>query len=285
MDFDEKVNILLIDDSPENLAVLESILEELGQNIVKFRSGEEALEFLFANESGVILVDGRMPAMDDFETARIIRRGDNTRLTPIIFLIARETDHAYVVQGYSLGAVDFVSRPIVPEILRARVNVFADLVRTRRKLEKSCEREQQETELGLLRRLSASSPAYVTGQLYGVMPFRLTAPELFNETVGIYLELLDLTMEQHAYRVDHDISGRTGALADRLGSFNAGPQDVVDLHLAAAGSRTRGASPEKAQGYALEGRLLALELMGHLVDYYRRCVNLAGLSLEKEVPL
>jgi len=83
--------------------------------------------------------------------------------------------------------------------------------------------------------------------------------------------------------VEHDISDGLTALADRLGSFRAGPRDVVDIHLATVNSRTQGAGPEKVRSYALEGRLLAMELMGHLVDFYRRALVLSGSLEEMEV--
>ncbi len=141
-----------------------------------------------------------------------------------------------------------------------------------------------EREVRSLEKLSGASPAYVTGEMYGIKPLRQSAPDVFKTMAQRYSHLLDLTMEQHAYKVEHDISGELTALADRLGSFRAGPRDVVDMHLAAVESRTKGAGPEKVRSYALEGRLLAMELMGHLVEFYRRAPNLPGALEEKEVP-
>ena len=278
MDSVQKVNILLVDDNQDNLVALEAILEELDQNLVQVQSGEEALKFLLAHDCAVILLDVQMPGMDGFETAAMIRQRDKTRRTPIIFVTAVGKDETHVSRGYSLGAVDYILKPIVPEMLYAKVAVFVDLFK------QAEERVQQrERELRSLQRLSASSPAYVTGEMYGIKPLRQSAPDVFKEMVDSYLELLDQTMEQHAYQVEHDISGKLTALADRLGSFRAGPRDVVDMHLAAVKSRTQGAGPEKVRSYALEGRLLAMELMGHLVDFYRQALVVPGSLKEMEV--
>ncbi len=126
MQNDEKVNILVVDDLPEKLLVIETILEGLGENVVKARSGREALRHLLDCEFAVILLDVNMPDMDGLETAAMIRHRRQTADTPIIFITAF-TDEAHTAQGYSLGAVDYIFSPVVPEILRTKVGVFVDL--------------------------------------------------------------------------------------------------------------------------------------------------------------
>ena len=116
---DEKVNILVVDDLPEKLLVYETILEGLGQNVVTARSGREALRFLLEREFAVILLDVNMPDMDGFETAAMIRSRRQTAHTPIIFVTAF-SDEMHTAQGYSLGAVDYILSPVVPEILAPR---------------------------------------------------------------------------------------------------------------------------------------------------------------------
>ncbi|HEY2154520.1 MAG TPA: response regulator, partial [Isosphaeraceae bacterium] len=126
MQNDEKVNILVVDDLPEKLLVIETILEGLGENVVKARSGREALRHLLDREFAVILLDVNMPDMDGLETAAMIRHRRQTADTPIIFITAF-TDEVHTAQGYSLGAVDYIFSPVVPEILRTKVGVFVDL--------------------------------------------------------------------------------------------------------------------------------------------------------------
>jgi CheY-like chemotaxis protein len=123
---DEAVDILVVDDLPEKLLVIETILEGLGQNIVTARSGREALRYLLDREFAVILLDVNMPDMDGLETAAMIRQRRQTSRTPIIFITAFGDD-AHSAEGYSLGAVDYIYSPVVPEILRTKVGVFVDL--------------------------------------------------------------------------------------------------------------------------------------------------------------
>ena len=128
MEQDEKVRILLVDDKPEQLLALEMILEDLNEEIVKVNSGKEALRQLLKEDFAVILLDVNMPGMDGFETAGLIRQRKRSQATPIIFLTAF-SDEIYIERGYSLGAVDYILAPVVPEILRAKVSVFAELHR------------------------------------------------------------------------------------------------------------------------------------------------------------
>jgi CheY-like chemotaxis protein len=124
---DDKAKILLVDDREENLIALEAILSSLDQDLIRARSGEEALKALLTDEYAVILLDVVMPGMDGFETARDIKRRRKTRDLPIIFLTAVNSDPDYAFRGYAAGAVDFISKPFDPWVLRAKVSVFVEL--------------------------------------------------------------------------------------------------------------------------------------------------------------
>lgn len=161
---DDRVNILLVDDRPENLVALKAILHDLGQNLVEARSGREALKQLLEKEFAVILLDVMMPDMDGFETARLIREREKSRHTPIIFVTAMFTDDTHAFKGYSVGAVDYIMKPFVPDILRSKVAVFIDLFKkteeVKRQSEIIREIEQREYELRLAdaqRRMQAES--------------------------------------------------------------------------------------------------------------------------------
>jgi two-component system sensor histidine kinase/response regulator len=125
----EPVKILLVDDSPENLLSAGAVLEALGQEVIKAESGREALRQLLDHDFAVILLDIMMPEMDGFETAALIRQRERSRLTPIIFLTALGRSSEHMLRGYDLGAVDYMSKPFVPEILRSKVSVFVELHR------------------------------------------------------------------------------------------------------------------------------------------------------------
>jgi CheY-like chemotaxis protein len=126
-DHDNPASILLVDDQEANLLVLESILKDLGQDLVRARSGHEALRLLFDRDFAVILLDVRMPDMDGFETAELIRKRQKSRNTPIIFITAADASSDEIARGYRVGAVDFISKPLVPEVLTAKVGIFLEL--------------------------------------------------------------------------------------------------------------------------------------------------------------
>src|SRR5206468_7689764 len=123
----ERVNILLVDDQPNNLLALEAVLEGEDRALVRAASGAEALMRILDDDFAVILMDVQMPGLDGFETAALIRERDRSRHTPIIFLTAFQSTDRQVAQGYALGAVDFLSKPIVPAVLRSKVAVFVEL--------------------------------------------------------------------------------------------------------------------------------------------------------------
>jgi two-component system sensor histidine kinase/response regulator len=158
----DRVNILLVDDQPANLMALEAMLQGLGQNLVKAESGREALKQLLTNEFAVILLDVKMPDMDGFETAALIRERDKSRDTPIIFLTAADKTHTEAVRGYAVGAVDYLVKPVVPEFVRSKVSVFVELAKRSELLRRQAEqlrvgeqaaRELAETRAGLVREL------------------------------------------------------------------------------------------------------------------------------------
>jgi len=132
---DEKVNILLVDDQPAKLLSYEVVLRELGENLIKADSAPEALQILLKNEIAVVLVDVCMPELDGFELAAMIRDHPRFQRTAIIFISAIHLTQSDYLKGYEMGGVDYVPVPVVPELLRAKVRVFAELYRKTRQLE------------------------------------------------------------------------------------------------------------------------------------------------------
>jgi PAS domain S-box-containing protein len=129
----DRIKILLVDDTPENLVSLEAALDGLGQDLVLANSGTEALRHLLEEDFAAILLDVKMPEMDGFQTAELIRSRKRSRDIPILFLTGYKSDE-HLFRGYDLGAVDFLFKPIVPEILRSKVSVFVELSRNTRLL-------------------------------------------------------------------------------------------------------------------------------------------------------
>jgi signal transduction histidine kinase len=164
----DRVNILLVDDREENLVALEAILEPLGQNLVRARSGDEALRELLRRDFAVILLDVQMPGMSGFETAKYIKTRDRTRAVPIIFLTAINKEQAHVFRAYEVGAVDYIFKPFDADILRSKVAVFVDLWRQKEQLKRQEEliRDVQRRELELEHRAALlESEARTTTEL------------------------------------------------------------------------------------------------------------------------
>src|SRR6201993_1283547 len=135
MSANEKVNILMVDDQPSKLLSYEAILAELGENLIKAASGREALEILLKTDVAVVLMDVSMPEMDGFEMAEIIRQHPRFQKTAIIFISGVHLTDLDKLKGYQRGAVDYISVPVIPELLRAKVSVFAELHRKSHQLE------------------------------------------------------------------------------------------------------------------------------------------------------
>src|SRR5580693_4400776 len=129
----DRIKILLVDNTPENLIMFEAALVGLGQELVLANSGMEALRYLLEDDFAAILLDVKMPEMDGFQTAELIRSRKRSRDIPILFLTGYKSDE-HLFRGYDLGAVDFLFKPIVPEILRSKVSVFVELSRNTRLL-------------------------------------------------------------------------------------------------------------------------------------------------------
>src|SRR3954470_15568223 len=124
---DDKVNILLVDDQPAKLLSYEVILRDLDETLIKAASGREALEHLLKREIAVVLVDVCMPELDGFELAQMVREHPRFQKTAIIFISAIHLTESDYLRGYEAGAVDYLSVPVIPELLRAKVRVFAEL--------------------------------------------------------------------------------------------------------------------------------------------------------------
>jgi PAS domain S-box-containing protein len=186
-----KVNILLVDDRQDKLLALSAILTPLGQNLVEARSGKEALRLLLKNEFAVILMDVSMPTMDGFETAALIRKRPASEHTPIIFVTSIGNSPTQMYQGYSLGAVDYILTPIVPEVLRAKVGVFVELWRKTEHIKQQGERLREIEEAEHRRRLAEAE-------------YRLETETKRNRFFTLALDMLGIgDFDGHLLQVNH----------------------------------------------------------------------------------
>ncbi|HEU4799406.1 MAG TPA: response regulator [Gemmatimonadales bacterium] len=132
--------VLIVDDQPDMLVAMEAMLADVGADVLTARSGREALKHLLDRDFAVILLDVKMPEMDGFETAALIRERERSRGTPIIFLTGVDRSATMAMRGYAVGAVDYLVKPIVPEFVRSKVSVFVDLARKNTQLVQQAER-------------------------------------------------------------------------------------------------------------------------------------------------
>jgi signal transduction histidine kinase/DNA-binding response OmpR family regulator len=225
---DEPTNILVVDDLPEKLLVYRTILDELGQNLVTAGSGEEALRAVLRHDFAVILLDVNMPGMNGLETAALIRQRKRSARTPIIFLTAF-ADEMRVAEGYAQGAVDYISTPVVPAILRAKVRVFSDLYRMTRQVMRQAEerialtqeRAKREAAEEANRRLAFLAEA--SRVLAGSLDPKDTARALARLAVPTLADVAGLTL----------IQARTGSWQTKLAWVAPPDPEVQSLWVAA----------------------------------------------------
>jgi two-component system, sensor histidine kinase and response regulator len=211
-----RASILLVDDRPDKRLAMETIIADLGENIVQASSGKEALRCLLQQEFAVILLDVNMPGMDGFETALLIRQRERTAHTPIIFVTGISDTETHVSRGYSLGAVDYILTPVMPEVLRTKVQVFVELFKKTDQVKRQAERLQlARDELEARVRLRTSELAIANQALQEEIAERQRA-EAETRQLNIELEhrVLDRTselatanqeLEAFTYSVAHDL--------------------------------------------------------------------------------
>ncbi len=217
----EPVKVLLVDDQPNNLVALEAMLEDVAVQCVRAESGTQALKRLLDHDFAVILLDVQMPDIDGFETANLIRQREKSRHTPIIFVTAMSRNETSLFKGYSVGAVDYLFKPIVPEILKSKVQVFVDLFRKNQKL------ERQTSELSRLSRqneliLNSAADGVIGVALDGTVTFvNPSASRMIGRTAG---RLVGVDLH---------------AMLHPAGTENLGARDHCRLHTALSGEPTR----------------------------------------------
>ncbi|WP_084955740.1 response regulator [Thermoactinospora rubra] len=203
----DRAKILLVDDREENLIALEAILSSLDLVPVRARSGEEALKALLSQDFALILLDVRMPGMDGFETAAHIKRRERTRNIPIIFLTVVDSAPDYAFRGYAAGAVDYLTKPFDPWVLRAKVSVFVELYNMNKRLAEQA---------ALLReRLAGELPPGDAVDRAAVLP------ELARR-LGAVEEELTRVREQARKVGDTSLSGPIADLSERVAHLRAG---------------------------------------------------------------
>src|SRR2546423_390305 len=190
----EKAGILVVDDRSDKLLAYEVMLGELKQNIVCVRSGKEALRHLLKNDFAAIILDVNMPGMDGFETAALIRQRQRCETTPIIFVSAVNDTLNHISRGYSLGAVDYILTPVVPDILRAKISVFVDLFKKTEQIRRQADEREK-----LIREQAAAEAARIEAERQSAAKDRFLAMlshELRTPLTPVLASVLTLEQEK-----------------------------------------------------------------------------------------
>ncbi|MBI2380532.1 MAG: response regulator [Gammaproteobacteria bacterium] len=225
-------SVLIVDDSPSKLASLEAVLAGTGLDVVTANSGREALRQLLTRDFAVVLLDVNMPGLDGFETATLIHNRPRSSHTPIIFVTAEADSEAERYKGYTLGAVDYVYSPIVPEVLRAKVQVFVNLFYLYRQLQRQADELQQHAEEIARKNLQIEAASRMKSEFLASMSHELRTP--LNAIIGFSEILKDgvvgkLSKKQNNYITEIFLSGE-----HLLALIN----DILDLSKVETGKMT-----------------------------------------------
>lgn len=268
--------------------LLQRALSGLDAEFVSCPSAEAAQQEIRERDFAAAVIDVNMPRISGFDLAESIRTGERNAQVPIIFLTGHINDEDQLRQGYALGAVDFLEKSASEFLLRSKVSVFIDLeIRQRELMERELTQariardqeerreylERLEANLTQFRSLStAGSTTNVTRAIAGAGPIKSRAPGTFANVVQTYVRVLDEYLEQIVLDAPKP-AAKMGRVITTLGAYGGGPRDLLDVHLAALEDAVIGVNPRRAEAYSVEGRLLALEMMGLLVDHYRIGIN------------
>ena len=248
-----RAGILIVDDLPEKLLVFETVLDDLGQDIVSVRSGGEALKEILQREFAVILLDVNMPDIDGFETAELIRQYKRSAHTPIIF-VTSYADEVQTIRGYTLGAVDYILSPVVPEVLRSKVKVFVDLHLMQRRLRR---RADERVELALAEAARAVAEentrrsnflSHASRVLSGSLDIETAARQLLQMLVPQFVAKAQVALFDGGGAISLLIAGEASGASARVRVTDRTPADLGAAEVAALRTAIASSAPVPADG-------------------------------------
>ncbi|MDJ0511420.1 MAG: response regulator [Crocosphaera sp.] len=281
-------HVLLIEDNLKNIELLQDLLSK-GQNsslskgmsfpMTYATTLKDSLEYLKTENFDVILLD--LNLSDSRGLTTLIKLRDVAPDIPILIKIDNENETT-VVESLQLGADGyFPIKSVDSNVLIHEIRLGIERQKYRSKLNQQQEELRQEREFADLNSLIESSrDTSVTARLFGSYPLQESLPDVFEELTTAYGNLLELSLEQRIFKVDHHISRELRTLADKLGFLKASPRDTIEIHTQVLKEKTQDVPIIKAQAYVNEGRLMILELMGYLASFYRKYyIGLSNMNL------
>jgi DNA-binding NarL/FixJ family response regulator len=265
--------VLQIEDSPGDARLVRELLAEppaLQFELTQVDRLDLGVRHLATHQVDIVLLDLSLPDSHGIETLQgVIEHAPGVAIVVMTVI----DDEGLAIRAVNAGAQDYLFKGQVDTNLLVRSIRYAiERQRLLLSLEQARQREQREREAQELRAMESiaqPAPTSVTAQMFGLAPLRESLPGVYRELVQRYADLLELSLEKRAYRVDHNISESLRAIADQLGFLRAGPRDVVDIHTAAVRQKIADVNTVRVQAYVEEGRLTVLELMGYMVLFYR----------------
>jgi DNA-binding response OmpR family regulator len=267
----QMIHLLLIEDNSADAVILQDALagdeSPASFTVTVSERLSEGLKQLSEQSFDLILLDLGLPDSQGLETLNEV--GAEHPGVPVVVLTGR-TDKEIGIQAVSQGAQDYlVKGQINTETLERVIRYAIERQHLQETLAKTRQSEQRERELRSLAELAVPATTSVTARTFGIQTIHEISEDIFAKLGRKYGELLDLAIEQRAFKVEHPISERLRSLAMEIGLLKGGPRDVIELHTYAINKIIETAKHERSQAYVEEGRLLVLELMGHLVTHYR----------------
>lgn len=277
-----RCQVLLVEDEPEEIEYFRRLLSKAkspsfkqGFEVIVAQTLETALQKLAVEDFDVIILDLMLPDSRGIKT--LVRIQDALPKLPVI--VHTVLDETAAVKALELGAIGYIHKTEVDTNLL--VYAIRSAIERQRQLNilKQQEKEQQKVEFEQLEALAASGKT--KANLLGSESLRESKPDIFAELVQNYSEIIDVALEEKAYKIEHNIRDRLSALARQLGFLQATPRDVIEIHTTVLKNKTQ-YNARKSQAYATEGRLIILELMGYLTAYYRKYfIGLNKINLDR----
>jgi DNA-binding response OmpR family regulator len=253
-----KLKILIVDDEPDVAGALAHLLQLADYEVISAATGQECLRIAKTERPDLILLDVQLPDINGLEVCRRIKADPELARIAVINVTGMRTSKDNEAEGIEAGADAYLTKPVHLRTLLAHMQTLlrARWTETAREIES-------------LEQFPRLPHTAVAAQSLGLTSLREGLPDLFDELVQHYGELLDQSLEQRIYKVNYQLAESLRALGDQLGFIKAGPRDVVQIHHAALLKKAANVTVPKSRAYIEEGRLLILELMGNLVSYYR----------------
>jgi CheY-like chemotaxis protein len=282
----ELCKILLIEDNPVNATLIQQLLansshsslaKDLSFDVTWIENISQALEKLNSQTFDVILLDLILPNGNGIASLTTIK--EKVPQTPVIVQTGSE-DESLIVKSFQLGADGYLKKDnLDTNLLVYVIRLAIEKQHYFLKLQQN-QLEQQELEFQNLEQLSNAIRTNVTARMFGSQAIKESLPDIFQEMVQEYSTLMDLALEERAFKVSYNISDRLRTMSEKLGYLKASPRDIIDIHTLALRTKNQNVTIAKSQAYVGEGRLMVLELMGYLTSYYRKYyIGLSNLKI------